>query len=83
MNDQLEPVPVGKLLKEFSDYTLAELVLEIKEGREALEQEKKQHAATTFARAKAETRVEDLEGRINTCLHALNGTTEETDTEED
>jgi len=71
--DELEPVRTGELLREFSDYTLAELVLEIKEGREALELEKKAHAVATFARGKAEARLEILEGRINTSVTVLNG----------
>ena len=71
--EKLEPVPISQLLKEYSEFTLAELVLEIKEGKEALEAEKKQHAATTFARTKAEQLLETLEGRIKTASAVLSG----------
>ena len=74
--DQLEPLKIGELLREFADFTIAELVLEIKEGKEALETEKKSLAASVFARAKAEQELEDLRERINTSLDVLNGEAE-------
>ena len=71
--DELPPLKIGELLREFADFTIAELVLEIKEGREALETEKKALAANVFARAKSEQELEDLRKRINTSLDVLNG----------
>ena len=77
--DQLEPISVTELFQEFSDFTLAELVLEIKEGREALEYEKKAHAADEFARTKAELQCAELQKRIADAGMALSGEVETTD----
>lgn len=83
MNDhdsgELEPVQVDELLKEFSDHTIAELVLEIKEGQEALEQEKKAHAVDEFARNKLQTECDELNERIRKVELALSGEAEETE----
>ena len=64
---------IRNLLEEFSDFSLAELVLEIKELRDNLEQEKKSHAADEFARTKAEEKIAVLEGRIKAAATILNG----------
>ena len=69
--EELEPVEVAELLEKFSDFTLAELVLEIKEGRDALEQEKKAHAVDEFVRNKLEVKCEELEQRIHDAGLAL------------
>lgn len=76
MTDQheiLEPVDVEKLLANFSDYTIAELVMEIKQLREDLAQEKKVTAAKEFKLAKTEKELETLQGRINTASTVLSG----------
>jgi len=82
--DELEPIPTEKLLAEFSDFTIAELVVEIKELREALELEKKINAAKQFKCEKAELEIEELTTRINNATLALNGDKKaEVETEED
>ncbi len=70
-SENLEPVPIEKLLAEYSDFTIAELILKIKEGEEALEKEKKRHAVDEFARAKAETKCDELSTKIQTAELAL------------
>jgi len=72
-SDDLEPLNVEKLMAQFSDFTIAELVLEIKELREKLEQEKKVCAAKEFKLQKTEEELETLSGRINTSITVLNG----------
>jgi len=88
MNDttaaELEPISTEKLLAEFSDFTIAELVLEIKEGREKLEHEQKVCAAKEFKLNKAEIEIEELTTRINNATEALHGAEKaEADTEEE
>ena len=75
--DDLAPVSAEKLFMDFADFTIAELILEIKEGRDALEQEKKAHAVDEFARGKLEIKCKDLEARINKAELALSGQEEE------
>lgn len=72
-SEELEPVQVDELLKEFSDHTIAELVLEIKEGKEALEQEKKAHAVDEFIRNKLQVECDELNERIHKAELALSG----------
>jgi len=79
--DDLAPVSAEKLFADFADFTIAELILEIKEGREALEQEKKAHAVDEFARGKLEIECEDLRARINKAELALSGQEEEEEEE--
>ena len=71
MTDDLEPVDVETLLAEFSDHTIAELVLEIHELRKKLEQEKKAHAVDEHHRQKAEEKIEELEGVISNAVTVL------------
>jgi len=79
--DDLEPVSAEELFVDFADFTIAELNLEIQEGREALVKEKKAHAVDEFARGKLETECEDLRARIHQAELALSGQEEE-ETEE-
>ena len=81
--DDLKPVDPAKLLADFSDYTIAELVLEIKELRGALEQEKKVSAAKQFKCEKAEEALEELTTRINTARANLRGGAETPETPEE
>jgi len=74
--DDLEPISPEQLLADFSDFTIAELVLEIQELREALAQEKKVSAAKQFKCEKAEEALEELTTRINTARANLRGETE-------
>ena len=69
--DNLEPLNVEKLMAQFSDFTIAELVLEIKEGREKLDHEQKLCAAKEFKVQKLELEVEKLTTRINNATEAL------------
>lgn len=77
MNDKtqepLEPVNVDKLFTEFSDTSLAELMLTVKELREQLDYEQKLVAAKEFKLTKAEELIETLEGRINSVTTILAG----------
>ncbi len=71
--DELEPVNVEELLAHFSDYTIAELVMEIKQLREDLAQEKKVCAAKQFKCERVEKELEELTTRINTARSHLRG----------
>ena len=77
MNDEkpegLEPVDVAKLVEEFSDHSIAELMLTVKKLRERVEHEQKVGAAKEFKLQKAEEELELLRGRINTTITVLNG----------
>ena len=77
MNDEtqkdLEPVDVGKLVEEFSDHSIAELMLSIKELREKVDYEVKLREAREFKLQKAEELIEVLQGRINTSITVLSG----------
>ena len=81
MNDkkpeELEPVDVSKLVEEFADHSIAELMLSIKELREQLDHEQKVSAAKEFKLNKAEELIEILEGRINTSITVLGGESDE------
>jgi hypothetical protein len=78
-DNTVEPVDVQSLFTEFSDYSLAELMVIIKELRQALDHEKKVHSYDELKLQKAEEQIELLTTRINTATHALNGTVEEQD----
>lgn len=69
--DDLPPIEPDKLFLEFSDYSISELILEIKELRDLLAKEKKAHAVDENGRAKAEEQVEILTDRINTAITTL------------
>lgn len=71
ITDLLDPISIEKLLVDFADFTIAELVLEIKEGRDNLEHEKKLCAAKEFKLQKAELEIEKLITRINNATEAL------------
>lgn len=78
-DNTLEPVNIQSLFDEFSDMSMAELMVTIKELRQALEQEKKVHSYAELKLKKAEEQIEILTTRINTATRALNGTVEEQD----
>jgi len=69
--DELEPISPEKLFTEFSDFSIAELIMEIKEGRDKLEHEIKLCAAKEFKVQKLELEVEKLTTRINNATEAL------------
>jgi len=71
--NELEPISPEKLLADFSDYTIAELVMEIKELRNKLEQEKKITTAKEFRLQKTLVELEELTTRINTARANLRG----------
>ncbi len=75
-SDDLEPVNVEKLIADFSDFTVAELVIEITELRTALEQEKKISAAKQYKCERVEKELEELTTRINTARIHLRGDAE-------
>lgn len=76
---KLEPVNVEALFSEFSDSSLAELMMTIKDLRQSLDHEKKAHSYDELKLKKAEEQIELLTTRINTATHALNGTVEKTE----
>ena len=73
MTDELEPVNIAKALEEFSDHTIAELVLTIKDLRNELEQERKAHSYDERQIILANEEIEKLKGRINSAATILNG----------
>ena len=74
MTDQdLEPVNIEKIFSEFSDHSIAELMLTIKELREQRDHEQKVNAAKEFKLQKAEELIVVLEGRINSASTVLSG----------
>ena len=77
--EPVQPIDVQSLFAEFSDYSLAEFMVIIKELRLTLEQEKKAHSYDELKLKKAEEQIELLTTRINTATHALNGTVEKTE----
>ena len=72
-NQELEPVDVKELMAEFAEMSFADLVLEVKDLRDALELEKKAHQACQFNRTKAEEELAKVKGRINSATTILNG----------
>lgn len=72
-NVDLKPIDIKELLEEFSDHSLAELVLEIQDLKKELKAEKKAHAVDEFARQKAERELELFRTRINTATGILQG----------
>jgi len=77
MNDDtqetLEPVDMEKLFVEFSDTSIAELMMIVRELREKIAHEQKISAAKEFKLTKAEELIETLEGRINSVTTILEG----------
>ncbi|MGI9571094.1 MAG: hypothetical protein ACR2PH_15475 [Desulfobulbia bacterium] len=77
MNDDtqeaLEPVNVEKLFTEFSDHSVAELMVTIQELRDKVEHEQKLNAAKEFKLQKAEEELALLNGRINSVTTILEG----------
>ena len=72
-NDILEPVDLEKLFEEYSDHSVAELMLTIRELKEQLEQEKKAHSFDELRLKQAEEKIEVLEGRIRAAIPVLHG----------
>lgn len=72
-DDILEPVNIAKVLEEFSDHTIAELALTIKDLRKELEHEKKAHSFDERQVILANEEIEKLTGRINSAATILNG----------
>jgi uncharacterized FlaG/YvyC family protein len=72
-NQELEPVDVKELMAEYAEMSFADLVLEVKDLKVALEAEKKAKEAATFHRNKAEEELAKLTGRINSSMAILNG----------
>jgi len=76
MTDQheiIEPVDVAALFEEYSDHSVAELMLTIRELKGNLEQEKKAHAYDELKLRQAEEKITLLEGRINAAIPVLHG----------
>ena len=70
---KLEPVNVEALFSEFSDSSLAELMMTIKDLRQSLDHEKKAHSFDELKLKKAEEQIEILTGRINSVVPILKG----------
>jgi len=71
--DELEPVDVKALMAEYAEMSFADLIMELKDLKDALEQEKKSKEAMAFHRNKAEEELETLRGRISAARKIMNG----------
>lgn len=62
--DDLEPIDVPKLMAEYAEMSFADLVLEVKDLKDALELEKKAHSYDERLLRIAEEELTTLKGRI-------------------
>lgn len=62
--EELEPIDVPKLMAEYAEMSFADLVLEVKDLKDALELEKKAHSYDERLLRKAEEELTTLKGRI-------------------
>ena len=72
-NQELEPVDIKALMAEYAELSFADLVLEVKDLKTALENEKKAKESMAFHRQKAEEELAKLTGRINSSVAILSG----------
>ena len=73
-NDQeLEPIDVKALMAEYAEMSFADLVLEVKDLKDALEHEKKAHSYDERQLRKTEEELNTLRGRIKASTVILNG----------
>ena len=71
--EDLEPIDVPKLMAEYAEMSFADLVLEVKDLKDALELEKKAHSYDERLLRIAEEELEKLRGRIAASTTILNG----------
>lgn len=71
--DELAPVDVKALMAEYAEMSFADLVLEMKDAKDALEHEKKAHSYDERLLRKAEEELTLLRGRIGASTKILNG----------
>jgi hypothetical protein len=71
--DELEPVDVKALMAEYAEMSFADLVLEMKDAKDALAHEKKAHSYDERLLRKAEEELTTLKGRIQASATILNG----------
>ena len=71
--EELEPIDVKALMAEYAEMSFADLVLEMKDAKDALELEKKAHSYDERLLRKAEEELELLRGRIDASTKILNG----------
>ena len=71
--DELEPVDVKALMAEYAEMSFADLVLEVKDLKDALEHEKKAHSYDERQLRKTEEELNTLRGRIKASTVILNG----------
>ena len=62
--DELEPINVKELMAEYAEMSFADLVLEVKDLKDALEREKTAHSYDERLLRKAEEELITLKGRI-------------------
>lgn len=73
-NDQeLEPIDVKALMAEYAEMSFADLVLEVKDLKDALEREKTAHSYDERLLRKAEEELNTLRGRIAASTTILSG----------
>ena len=63
--EDLEPIDVPKLMAEYAEMSFADLVLEVKDLKDALELEKKAHSYDERLLRMANEELETLRGRIS------------------
>lgn len=71
--DDLEPIDVKALMAEYAEMSFADLVLEVKDLKDALEHEKKAHSYDERLLRIAEEELNTLRGRIQAASVIMNG----------
>jgi len=71
--DELEPIDVKELMAEYAEMSFADLVLVMKDLKDALEHEKKAHSYDERLLRKAEEELNTLRGRIQAASVIMNG----------
>ena len=71
--EELEPIDVKALMAEYAEMSFADLVLEMKDAKDALELEKKAHSYDERLLRKAEEELNTLRGRIKAASVIING----------
>lgn len=71
--DELEPIDVKSLMAEYAEMSFADLVLEMKDAKDALAHEKKAHSYDERLLRKAEEELATLRGRIKAAGVILTG----------
>jgi hypothetical protein len=71
--DELEPVDVKALMAEYAEMSFADLIMEVKDLKDALEREKTAHSYDERLLRKADEELNTLRGRIQAASVIMNG----------